>query len=270
MKQPAFIFDDVNISPEQQIGWHSHPQWELSFVICGHGTRTIGNRTETISEGEVILVPPDIPHVWQFSHSETDSRISNISVFFEGTVIDGLRAVFPEASHIADRLGSLTDALAYDGETRAMICRLLYSMRGLTPEARLPKMISLLFLIADTDACSTVGNNSRLSRCERRMETIRVFCACNYARNIQLADIASHVGMNKSSFCTFMRKHAGQTFSQYMNSLRLKHAAERIRHTDDNIATIAYDTGFANVTYFNRLFKSAYGCTPQAMRRSRR
>lgn len=99
------------------------------------------------------------------------------------------------------------------------------------------------------------------------MENIRVFCSCNYARSISLDEIASYVGMNKSAFCTFMRRHAGKSFSEYINCYRLEKAFERLKHTDDDIAAIAYDTGFANVTYFNRLFKSKYGCTPRNVRK---
>lgn len=83
------------------------------------------------------------------------------------------------------------------------------------------------------------------------MERIRVFCSCNYSRDITLDEIAAYAGMNKSAFCTFMRRHCGKSFSEYVNGYRLEKALERLRHTDDNIAEIAYDIGFANVTYFN-------------------
>lgn len=39
-----------------------------------------------------------------------------------------------------------------------------------------------------------------------------------------------------------------------------------LRHTDKNISDIAYDTGFANVTYFNRLFRNKYNRTPKSVR----
>lgn len=58
------MFDDVCLTPDRQIGRHSHPQWELSHVICGAGTRTIGDLTEPMTENEIILIPPNIPHEW--------------------------------------------------------------------------------------------------------------------------------------------------------------------------------------------------------------
>lgn len=271
MKTPAFTYDYVCLKPDRQIGMHSQSTWELAHLICGRGLRTIGDSTEPMAAGEVILIPPHIPHVWQFEESATDpeGNITNIAVFFEQSVLDRIEMLFPEARQSVGRLKALAGAVSYTGDTQKRICRLLHSMRGLSPEYRLPKMLELLVLLADTDKCSVVGRNNLLGKSERRLEKIRVFCACNYARDIRLDEIAAYVNMNKSAFCTFMRRHTGQSFSEYVNSYRLERAAERLVHTDDGIAQIAYDVGFANVTYFNRLFKSRYGCTPKALRDDR-
>ena len=265
----AFTYDYVCLPPGRQIEKHSHLAWELAYVICGAGNRTIGDETEQMAEGEVILIPPGIPHVWNFNPSvvDTDGNITNVAVFFLPSVLDGIELVFPEAKMAVDRLKSLAGAIAYTGEVRDHICKLLQSMRDISQEARLPMMMELIMMAAHTAGCRTVGTDCHLGKSERRMERIRVFCSCNYFRDITLDEIANYAGMNKSAFCTFMRRHCGKSFSEYVNGYRLEKALERLRHTDDNIAEIAYDVGFANVTYFNRLFKSRFGVTPKAMRK---
>ena len=262
------MFDDVCVSPDRQIGKHSHPRWELSHVICGAGTRTIGDLTEPMKEGEIILIPPDIPHVWQFDPSHTDSNgnIANLTVFFETATLDRLTFALPETTGVINKLKSHTEALNLGGETYNKVCDLMMSMRGLTPSARVPKMIEILKTIADADNCISAGRNNTLSRAEQRIECVRVFCNCNYSREISLEEVACHVGMNKSAFCTFMRRHAGKSLSEFVNGIRLERAMEMLRHTDKNISDIAYDTCFANVTYFNRLFRNKYNRTPKSVR----
>ena len=268
MKLTGFTYDYVSISPARQIGEHAHPQWELSHVICGGGIRTIGDCTAPMEDGEIILVPPNIPHVWRFDPAVTDvdGNISNISVFFSTELLDGLAALFPELSAMVNRIKLQHEAVSYKGRAYEYIRALLLAMRGLTSLARLPKFMELLQAVSDLDDCESAGRNNVLSRAEERFEKVRVYCNCNYARHISLEDMAAYVGMNKSAFCTFMRKHAGVTLSEFVNDIRLRRAQEMLEHTDDSISSIAYNIGFSNVTYFNRLFRNRYGCTPKEMR----
>lgn len=268
MKNPAFVFDDVSVSPDRQISLHAHRRWELSHVIVGSGTRTVGDRTEPIHQGEIVLIPPDIPHVWRFDPAVTDNlgRIANISVFFEPELLDGMAALFPELDDPINTLRALAGAISFTGDARTRLSTILLAMRSLTPAHRFPLMAQLLLALSDTSGSHTAGNAVPLSRTERRLEAVRVYCACNYRRPITLDELAAHTGMNRSAFCTFMRRHAGSTLSEYVNGVRLDRAREKLTHTDATIAEIALDCGFQSVTYFNRLFRARYGCTPRTLR----
>lgn len=268
MSSSAFIFDDVCVNPDRQIGRHSHPQWELSLIICGAGVRTIGDCSEPMTQGEIILIPPNIAHVWEFdpTHTDHDGNIANITVFFDTETLDSLALIIPEFGAVINKLKSVSEAIKISGEAHCKVNELLMSMRGMIPEARVPKSIELLRTIADADNSVSVGRNNALSRTERRLEKVRTFCNCNYAREISLDEISAYVQMNKSAFCTFMRRHAEMSFSEFVNNIRLQRAREMLCNTDKNVAEIAYDTGFVNVTYFNRLFRRKYKCTPKSMR----
>lgn len=53
------IYDCVNLSPSEQIGMHSQPDWELSYILQGHGRRQIGAAESPFSEGDMVLVVPE-------------------------------------------------------------------------------------------------------------------------------------------------------------------------------------------------------------------
>lgn len=268
MEENAFLYDDVCIPPERQIGLHSHSRWELSYVVCGTGVRTIGDNTEPFTNEEIILIPPGMPHVWHFDPSVTDSsgNIANISVFWDSALIERMRAIFHEIANSLERIESLDHAIAYRGKRYQTIQHLLTLMRGKTAEKRLPVMIDLLLAISDISDSICIGRNSTLTRNEQRLEKVRIYCACNYSGQITLDEMSRHVGMNKSAFCTFMRHSAGMTFSEYFNNIRLERAKDKLLHTDCAISEIAAICGFQNVTYFNRLFRLKYGCTPKEIR----
>lgn len=58
--------DYAVLRPDEQIPEHTQDTWELAYVIAGRGMRTIGDTTEPFCEGEVILIPPGMNHVWTF------------------------------------------------------------------------------------------------------------------------------------------------------------------------------------------------------------
>jgi AraC-like DNA-binding protein len=64
-----------------------------------------------------------------------------------------------------------------------------------------------------------------------------------------------------------LKTELGMTFTGYVNKLRLTEAARLLTEKSAaTVAEIAYSVGYANVSYFNRLFKEEYGCTPKAFR----
>lgn len=268
MNKIAFTFDDVSVTPDCQIGKHSHQRWELSHIICGKGSRTIGDLTEPMTEGEIILVPPGLSHCWNFDphHTDDSGKIANITILFETSTLDGLLLIIPELESAINKIKSLTAAVKFTDNAYRRLHELLMAMRGATPAARVPRMIELLQVIADAENNVNAGHSNTLSRTEQRLENVRTFCYCNFTREITLEEMAAYAGMNKSAFCTFMRRHAGATLSEFVNNIRLEKALEMLRHTDKTIATIAYDSGFSNVTYFNRLFRRKYNTTPKSLR----
>jgi AraC family transcriptional regulator, dual regulator of chb operon len=59
-----------------------------------------------------------------------------------------------------------------------------------------------------------------------------------------------------------MKKQIHMTPSEVVNEIRLAYAAKRIKETTDKIIDISFDVGYNSLSYFNRLFKKAYGITP--------
>ncbi|MFQ0815831.1 DNA-binding protein [Brucella anthropi] len=57
------------------------------------------------------------------------------------------------------------------------------------------------------------------------------------------------------------------TFSRYVLERRLDMARLRILHQNNrSISSIAYEVGFGDLSYFNRVFRRCFGMTPSAMR----
>ena len=61
----------------------------------------------------------------------------------------------------------------------------------------------------------------------------------------------------------------GMTFTRFVLEQRLDHACRRLRNPQfsaRSISSIAYDVGFGDLSYFNRVFRRRYGATPSDIR----
>lgn len=91
------------------------------------------------------------------------------------------------------------------------------------------------------------------------------FMATGYANpDMSLEFAVAALGINRTKINEMLKDELGMTFSAYLNKLRLAEAARLLSQQDDaNVAEIAYSVGYNNVSYFNKLFKNEYGCTPR-------
>jgi AraC-like DNA-binding protein len=94
------------------------------------------------------------------------------------------------------------------------------------------------------------------------------FIATNYTDpELDLESVVAGTGANRNKVNDLLKTELGMTFTGYVNKLRLTEAARLLtEQSTATVAEIAYSVGYANVSYFNRLFKEEYGCTPKSFR----
>ena len=265
-----YTFDHVRITPDKQIGRHSQSGYELDYIITGRGIRTLGSVSEPFQEGEVVLVPPEVPHQWSFDPVAVDRGgcIENISFHFPPTFPEKLADIFPELSQKMMRLQDLTEAVRYEGAARERLVKLLMDMDSKAPEARSASSVLLMAEMANLGDAVRVSSISKLSSAEKRLEKIRIYVRCNYARPITIEEIAAYVGMNRTAFCAFYKKETGTTFITALNDFRLEMAAQFLQsHPEMPVSDVAESVGFGTLPHFVRCFTKWKGVSPGKWRK---
>lgn len=82
-----------------------------------------------------------------------------------------------------------------------------------------------------------------------------------------LDDIAAHIGMNRSAFCTFFRRNKGMTFSQFVTQYRLETACELLKTSQKQVSEICFAVGFNDLPHFIRVFNKETGLSPTKYRK---
>ncbi len=103
---------------------------------------------------------------------------------------------------------------------------------------------------------------------DRDKGAILRFLATEYANpELNLETMVTAIGVSRTKINDILKSELGFTFTGYLNKLRLTEAARLLAEKSEaSIAEIAYAVGYKNVSYFNKLFKEEYGCTPKTFR----
>jgi ligand-binding sensor protein/AraC-like DNA-binding protein len=88
----------------------------------------------------------------------------------------------------------------------------------------------------------------------------------NYTRNFSLDSMASLCNISSSYFSKLFNRIMDDSFSNYINKIRIKKAKEILKNTDTPITNIALDLGFEDSGYFIKVFKKLEGVTPLVYR----
>jgi len=74
--------------------------------------------------------------------------------------------------------------------------------------------------------------------------------------------LCTELSMSRSTLHRKLKSLTNQSTSEFINSIRLKTAAQLIKQNKGSISEIAYSVGFNSIPYFNVSFKKKFGTTP--------
>lgn len=84
--------------------------------------------------------------------------------------------------------------------------------------------------------------------------------------NISLNSVAAYVNISPNHFSRIFSQEMGQTFVEYLTSVRMEKAKELLRTSSMKTAEIAFAVGYKDPHYFSNLFKKTQECTPKEFR----
>ncbi|MBB6332971.1 YesN/AraC family two-component response regulator [Chryseobacterium sediminis] len=266
----TFHFDHVHIKWNQQVPLHQQETWELSYIITGSGVRIIGDIVENFSKGEIILIPPNIPHCWSFDESvyDNEGKIENITIVFENDFLENCINIFPELMNSISEIQSNENAVSFQNELLERLQTLMTSMIDQNSIERLSSFIQLLELISYCKKMQIVGRPVSENKKEKKLQEIYLFILNNFQRNITLEEISRSVGMQKSSFCVFFKKMTGKSFFTYLTEFRIESSCQMLLKTKLSVAEICIASGFSDIPYYNRVFKKIKNIPPTQFRKN--
>jgi AraC-like DNA-binding protein len=269
-KGRPFIFWK-RVEPAFPFSWHYHPEYELTLIQRGQGTRVVGDRVSDYGEGDLVLLGPNVPHTWSSRAIRGHRRHSNEAVvlqftdnFFGPGMLD--QADMAPLVRLLDRSRM---GLRFTGRESVHAAELFASaleLRGLSRLVRLMDVFVCLLPgnVAETLSTHTAGSMSASTT--RTVDRIYQYLNDHCFEDIDLSIAAAHFNMTPSTFHRHLKRATGRSMTRLVNELRISHASTLLVRTDQTISEICYQCGYQNLSYFNRRFLELKAMTPRAYR----
>lgn len=102
---------------------------------------------------------------------------------------------------------------------------------------------------------------------EKELSQVKDFIETNYGlADISTRMVAQQLGLSPARVIQLLKDEYQLTFKQLINKLRITEAKRLLKETDLPIIEIAFNLGFNNASYFNKLFKQYEDMTPSEYR----
>ena len=249
--------------------WHYHPELEIVYVNGGSGKRHIGNHLSYFEDGDLVLIGSNLPHSG-FTNRLTGNE-SEVVVQMYNDFLGGDFLKKPELGPIYQLFERSKMGLSFYGKTKEEVGRRLDTLHELEGFARLMEFLSILNIMATSDEYDILNADGFAFELQAqdndRMSLVYQFIREKFQQTISLDEIATEANMTVPAFCRYFKKQTSKTFTKFVNEYRVVHACKLLSEDKGSIADISYESGFKNISNFNKAFKEITGKSPSAFRK---
>ena len=255
--------------------WHYHPEYELVLVVKSTGQRIVGDSMEKFEDGELIFMGPNLPHVFnndpEYYRGNPDLRAEAIVIHFNEEFAGKGFFDLPEMTRVKKLLFNSKWGLKILGKTRKKIAWGMEEMLGQSPARRLLHLIELLEALSTSQEYRMLASLGYVQVDQQqdanRMNKVYDYIMARFRTPITLNEVAHVANLTPQSFCRFFKSRTRKTFSQFLNEVRVGYACKLMAEEHLNISDICYQSGYSNVSNFNRQFKRIVNKSPLRYRK---
>ena len=232
------------------------------------GYRHIGDHISKYEGSDLALIGSNIPHL-NFDYgvkSVVDTVVVQMKENFLGEEFFSL----PEMAVIKTLFDRAKEGIAFYGETKRLAGEKLKMLTSLSHFQQLITLLEVFQLLAQSSEvellnAKPIAGVSVLKE-QQRIQKVYHFIEANYQKPIGVNEAAALCHLTTAAFCRYFKKSTHYTFTEFLNRFRINQA-KKILMQDKTVTEACYETGFENLSYFNKTFKRIAGENPSVARK---
>lgn len=242
--------------------WHHHPEYELVLVLKSSGEKIIGDQMSSFTDGDLAFLGPNLPHVYrnskiyyeEVSTLTAEAIVIHFNIDFLGTGFFNI----PEMTSISVFLEESVMGFSILGNTRSVVAAKMNDMLKMSGPERIIELLTILNILADSKEKKKLASpgfiqNFKTSGSEQ-ITKVCDFIMNNFTSDLSLNQVAEIANMSPNTFCNFFKQRTRKTFVNFLNEVRIGYACKLLSGEQYNISEICYQSGFHNLSNFNRQF----------------
>ena len=263
----AFIYEGKHFDAP----WHFHPEFELTYILEGEGTRHVGNSVQQFETGDFVMLGSNLPHCWK--NNPTFKGNAKSLVFQWNDDLLGTNWLKKKEFYSINSLhkNSFKGIKFSDNYGRSILSSLL-SLIDKQAFNRLISFLQILENLSSTDkveTLTTIDFSPNLDlKTNNRIDKVYNYVQENYDKKITLDEISAKLSMGNEAFCRFFKKSLNKSFFTFINEYRINIACKMLIDTNRQVSQIAYECGYESLPFFYRQFKKFMNCSPLIYRKS--
>lgn len=275
---PVYVSKEVLHNYERgSFLWHWHPEIELTLFTEGEMTYQVNNQIYHVKAGDGLFCNSNALHTGDMINGQ---NCHYISITFHPRFVYGYDGSSLYRSYVkpiikSQALGAYhfrKDILWERNILRLMteIYELYFEKEPLY-EFKIQKNLTEIWITFYENYVLKERvdlKDSSTSRDVDRLRTILTYLEENYAEKITLEDIADQIGLCKAECCRFFKRLMNKSLFDYILYYRIERSLPLLAQKNLSVTEIAEMTGFASSSYYARVFRAQFGCSPTDYRKN--
>lgn len=273
--ESSFIARELNL-PRFDSEFHFHPEYELKYVCQSKGIRFIGDSVESFQEGDLILLGPNIPHFWNNDAISENKKVKAFLVMFSENFLGEHFFLLPEMGPVRELLKRAKGGICFPNADKLDIPEKLKRLISSEGPSKIMILLDVLYELSKAENrpiltktfIAEIPLMNYTNHSVERLKKVHEYVLANFQNKIHIHEVAEIAHMSTYAFCKYFKKTTVKTFMTFLCELRICHAKKLLIQKEElPISDVCYDSGFDNLSNFNRKFKEITTMTPKEYRR---
>lgn len=246
----------------------SHINFEIALIENCAGKRFIGDHIEDFEGTELVLLGSYLPHCWQY-YTVLDPMIPPQAtvIHFFPTFLGQQLLDKPEAHQLNELFERAAKGVSFSGATVRTAKMIMQQMLFTSGMTRVVLMLNLLDTLAQSEAGKVLSSpyyNAVDSSLEaQKINRVFDYIFKNFQEDISLKAVADILPLSPAAFCRYFKARTNRTLIDFVKEVRIGHAAKLLLEKKHNVTEACYQSGYNNLSNFNKHFKEVKGLSPR-------